>query len=134
MPGEFRTLLIMLLVLLALCLIVAIFMRIVRFIIIICALIIIIPVLFTVLWGDGETYVSKFASLFSPQMEEEINTGYQFYKETDQQDPVVDLDQIKEYGKNAADSIKNAAGSLFSGREDLGSDSDFQSPNSSGGG
>lgn len=118
MTEDIKSFLVILLILLAICLVVAVVMRLTRFIITIVALIIIIPILFTVLWGDGEDYVSKFASIFSPQIEQEINEGYQFYKEQDRQDPVVDLDQLEEYANHAIDSAKGAISSIFSHPEE----------------
>lgn len=93
------------LILLAVCLAVAILMRVTRVIITLVALLIIVPILCTVLWGDGTDYVSKFASIFTPQIEQDINDGYQIYKEENANRPVVDMDQVHEYVEQA----KNAA-------------------------
>jgi len=55
------------------------------------------------MWGDGTPYVSKVASLFAPEIEQQINDGYKMYHDTNAEDPVVDLDQIKAY----LDEFKN---------------------------
>lgn len=93
------------LILLVICLVVAILMRITRVIVMVAALIIIVPIFCTILWGDGTDYVSKFASVFTPQIEQDINDGYQIYKEENEKNPVVDMDQLDEYAGQAKDAV-----------------------------
>ena len=55
-----------------------------------------IPVLFTIFWGDGTEYVSKFASLFEPEHRQQIEEAYRFYKEKDSEDPFIDYDAVSD--------------------------------------
>lgn len=95
------------LILLVICLVVAILMRIARVIVTVAALIIIVPIFCTILWGDGTDYVSKFASVFTPQIEQDINDGYQMYKKENEKNPVVDMDQLDEYAGQAKDAVSD---------------------------
>lgn len=98
---------ILIMVLLVICLAVAIVMRITRVIVTLAALIIIVPILCTILWGDGTGYVSTFASFFTPQIEQDINDGYQVYKEENAKNPVVNKDQLDEYAGQAKDAVSD---------------------------
>lgn len=68
-------------------------------------LLVFVPVLCTIMWGDGQKYVAKVASLFTPEIEQSINEGYGIYHDANAQDPVVDLDQVQAY----IDGVKGAA-------------------------
>ena len=95
---------------------------------------IILPILCAVLWGDGDAYVSKFASIFTPELEQQITDGYHFYKEQDSKDPILDYGQVEEYADGALSRIKNAIRDLFSGKEKHNqSDTVFSSYNSGSG-
>lgn len=106
------------LILLAVCLVVAILMRVTRVIITLVALLIIVPILCTVLWGDGTDYVSKFASIFTPQIEQDINDGYQIYKEENANHPVVDMDQVNEYVEQSKNVVSDWIDSKIKSEED----------------
>jgi len=82
------------------------------------ALAVILPILCTILWGDGEAYVSKFASIFTPEIEEQITEGYRCYKEQDSKDPILDYEQVEEYAGSAMDRVKDAFSGLFGRGED----------------
>lgn len=81
------------------------------------ALAIILPILCTILWGDGDAYVSGFASIFTPEIEERITEGYHYYKEQDSKDPVLDYEQVEEYAGSALDGVKDAFSGLFGRKE-----------------
>lgn len=108
---------IVLIVFLAIAGLMAVITRLFRVGITLISLAIILPILCTILWGDGDTYVSKFASIFTPELEEQITEGYHFYKEQDRKDPVVDYDQVEEYADVAFSKIKEAIMGLF-GKEE----------------
>ena len=92
-------LIIVLFIFLAIAGLVAVVSRLIRVGVTLLALAIILPILCTVLWGDGSSYVSKFASIFTPEIEQRITEGYQFYKEQDSKDPVLDYEQVEREGR-----------------------------------
>lgn len=104
-----QTLLLIVAVILVVLLVVAIFLRLIRIAIALGVIIILVPILCTIMWGDGTDYVSKIASIFTPEIEENINDGYQEYRDKNAEDPVVDMDQLEEYfnqaGKAAGDAL-----------------------------
>lgn len=106
MPAEMDKIVLIALGLLVVCLIVAVLMRITRVIITLALLILIVPIICTVLWGNGDSYVSKFASLFTPDIEQNINDSYHYYREQNEKDPVVDMDQLVEYADQVKDLFK----------------------------
>ena len=103
MPEGMHTIVMITLGLLAVCLVIAVFMRITRVIITLALLLLIVPIICTVLWGNGDSYVSKFASLFTSDIEQNINDSYHYYREQNEKDPVVDMDQLTEYIDRAKD-------------------------------
>lgn len=106
-------LIIVLFIFLAIAGLVAVVSRLIRVGVTLLALAIILPILCTVLWGDGSSYVSKFASIFTPEIEQRITEGYQFYKEQDSKDPVLDYEQVEEYADGALEKAKDAILGLF---------------------
>jgi len=107
MPASLQSLLPILIVLLVVCLAVSIVMRLIRFIVVFAFLLVFIPAVCTVMWGDGGEYVSKFAAMFTPEVEETINNGYQAYHQANAEDPVVDIDQLEEYASIAANTVRD---------------------------
>lgn len=103
------TILAIILVVLAVLLLVALVFRLLKVAVVIALLVITVPIICTIMWGDGTDYVSKFASIFSPGIEVGINDGYEAYREEYAKDPVVDLDQVKQYfddaGKWVGDTV-----------------------------
>lgn len=55
---------------------------------------IVVLIIFTVFWGDGSEYVSKFASFFQPAYKQQIEDAYEYYKRKDSEDPFVDYDAV----------------------------------------
>ena len=108
-------LIIVLIVFLAIAGLAAVVTRLFRVGITLLGLAIILPILCSVLWGDGDVYVSKFASIFTPELEQQITDGYRFYKEQDSKDPILDYGQVEEYADGALSRIKNAIWGLFGG-------------------
>lgn len=106
MPLSSVNILAVILVLLALCLLVSIIMRLTRCIVLFLLLLILVSAAYTITWGDGSAYVSKFASLFSPQIEEQINDGYRFYRAQSSQEPIIDTNQIESYADDAVSAIE----------------------------
>lgn len=65
-------------------------------------LVVLVPILCTIMWGDGSDYVSKFASLFTSDIETGINEGYEAYRDENAKNPVVDLEQVEQYFDDAS--------------------------------
>lgn len=99
MPEQLQTILIVAVVVLALCLVCAIVLRMIKAIAIFAVLLVLVPTLCTIMWGDGHAYVSRFASLFTPEIEQQINDGYQTYFDANAEHPIVDFDDLKNYGQ-----------------------------------
>lgn len=57
---------------------------------------ILLSIMTTVFWGNGQPYVDAFSSLFSPEYAEEIQDAYKNYKEQDAQEPFLDYEDVKE--------------------------------------
>ena len=76
---DARTLLIIFIVVVAICLAVSILLRLTRIALVLAGLFILVPILCTIMWGDGTDFVSKFASIFAPEIEQGINDGYGQY-------------------------------------------------------
>lgn len=55
-----------------------------------------VPVLFTIFWGDGTHYVEDIASCFQPKYQQQITDAYAYYKEKDNEDPLIDYDAVSE--------------------------------------
>lgn len=104
---DLQKLFIIAIILLAIFLIIAIILRLIRIAIVIGALIILVPILCTIMWGNGTTFVSKFASLFTQDIEQSITDGYEQYREQNAKDPIVDIDQIDQYFNDAGQAIKD---------------------------
>lgn len=109
---DIGAILVIILVILAILLVVSLVFRLIKVAIVIAALVIFVPIICTIMWGDGTDYVSKFASIFTPDIEEGISDGYEAYRDEYSKNPVVDMDQVEEYfnqaGKWAGDTIGDA--------------------------
>lgn len=53
-----------------------------------------VPIVFTVVWGDGKAYVSKFASMFQPAYQQQIEDAYRFFKDKDSEDSFIDYEAV----------------------------------------
>ena len=52
---------------------------------------IIIPILFTIFWGDGSAYISELASYLTPNHQQQLEDAYAYYKDQDSKDPIHQL-------------------------------------------
>ena len=68
---------------------------------------IIVPIIFTIFWGDGSEYVSRLASFFQPAYQQQIEDAYEYYKKKDAEDPFID------YG-----AVSSAVTEVFQGTKD----------------
>lgn len=91
---NFQAIVRVIIVLLAVGLVVAALLKLAKAAAVIAALIIVVPILCTIMWGDGQNYVSKIAEFFQPEIEQKINDGYQIYHDQNAKDPVVDLERL----------------------------------------
>lgn len=104
---DARTLLIIFIVVVAICLAVSILLRLTRIALVLAGLFILVPILCTIMWGDGIDFVSKFASIFAPEIEQGINDGYGQYRDQNAKDPIVDIDQLDKYFQDAQQAVKD---------------------------
>ena len=104
---DARTLLIIFIVVVAICLAVSILLRLTRIALVLAGLFILVPILCTIMWGDGTDFVSKFASIFAPEIEQGINDGYGQYRDQNAKDPIVDIDQLDKYFQDAQQAVKD---------------------------
>ena len=112
MSDTGRIIFIVVMVVLIVALIVLLLSKMFQFAIAVAVCLIVVPMLVTITWGDGSEYVSKFAAIFTPGIEESINEGYQYYREENEKDPVVDVDQLEEYANEAKDYLADKAGEV----------------------
>lgn len=76
-----------------------------RVVVVAVVLAILVPICVTIMCGEGETYVARFASLFSPRIEQQINDGYHDFSEAEKKNPVLDSDGMHD----AFNDLWNAA-------------------------
>lgn len=112
MPESARVIFMIVMAILIVAMVVMLLMKLFQFALAVAACVIIVPILVTITWGDGSEYVSKFAAIFTPNIEETINDGYQYYREENEKDPVVDVEQLEEYADEAKEYLADKAGEL----------------------
>lgn len=66
-----------------------------RIFIVFVTVLILLPIVCTIMWGDGQEYVASIASLLPAQEEQRVNGTYQTYHDTNARAPVLDLEQVK---------------------------------------
>lgn len=104
---ELQTLIKIAAILMVICLVLSILFRMARAAIVFLIVLIAVPMLCTIMWGDGSKYVARVASLFTSEIEQQINDGYRVYHNANAEDPVVDLDQIEFYIDKVKGTVKN---------------------------
>ena len=105
---DLKVLLIIFIVILLIVLALAIIFRLIRIAIVLGVIVLLVPILCTIMWGDGSAYISKIATIFTSDIEESINRGYEEYREENAKNPIVDMNQLQEYFDNAGDAVKDA--------------------------
>ena len=75
---------------------------------------IIIPILFTIFWGDGSAYISELASYLTPNHQQQLEDAYAYYKDQDSKDPIIVSDKITD----VFDSIKETEKEVTDGTVD----------------
>ena len=55
---------------------------------------IVIPILFTIFWGDGSAYISELASYLDPKHQQQLEEAYAYYKKRDAEDQTIDYDAV----------------------------------------
>lgn len=102
-------------VILLVLLVIAIIHRAIRLAIVLALLAVLVPASLTILSGDGADYIARFASLFSPAIEQKINNGYQDYSEQEKANPVLDREATQEALDKLWDSAKGKLQSVVGG-------------------
>lgn len=78
---------------------------------------VLIPILFTVFWGDGTEYVHEFASYFAEPYKENITEFYGAFKERDLASPLIDYGAVSEKATHFFETAAQKTGELLgSGR------------------
>lgn len=67
---------------------------------------VIIPILFTIFWGDGSAYITELASYLTPKYQQQLEDAYAYYKEKDAEDPVVDYDAVSNKVTDVFSAVK----------------------------
>lgn len=106
MPFDLKSTLPIILILLAVCLGLSLLMRMFRAFLVTLLLMILLPIVATIMLGNGKSYVSTFASFFTPSLEQHIIDGYDFYQEQYQQNPILDFGQLEKYSRDAVSAFK----------------------------
>ena len=104
---ELQTLIKIAAVLMAICLVLSVLFHMPRAAIVFLVMLITVPVLCTIMWGDGSGYVARIASFFTPEIEQQSNDGYRVYHDANAKDPVVDLNQIESYMDKVKGTVKS---------------------------
>ncbi len=74
---------------------------------------VLIPILFTVFWGDGTEYVHEFASVFAEPHRQNIEEFYEEFKERDREAPVIDYGAVSEKATHVFETAKHEADKLL---------------------
>lgn len=104
---------VILIVLLVICVIAKLF----RVAVGLAAVLILIPILFTIVWGDGSKYIDALGGFMTEEHHERLEDGYQYYKEQDAKDPIIDYDKVVEGFTNVFDGAKEQLTDYFSGTQ-----------------
>lgn len=67
---------------------------------------VLIPILFTIFWGDGSAYISELASYLTPNHQQQLEEAYAYYKKQDAENPIIDSDAVSDKITDVFDSIK----------------------------
>ena len=73
------------------------------------AFLIIVPMLFTVFFGDGGNIVDKVTEYLSPEVAEKVEQGYEYFKDQESEHPLLNHDKIQE-------TVDDVIGQLFEDR------------------
>ena len=79
---------------------------------------IIIPILFTIFWGDGSAYISELASYLTPNHQQQLEDAYAYYKDQDSKDPIINSDAVSDKITDIFDSIKETEKEVTDGTVD----------------
>lgn len=67
---------------------------------------VLIPILFTIFWGDGSAYISELASYLTPNHQQQLEEAYAYYKKQDAEDPIINSDAVSDKITDVFNSIK----------------------------
>ena len=84
-------------ILLAIGLVVAVLFKLAKAAAVLAALVILLPILCTIMWGNGQNYISKIAGFFQPEIEQKINDGYQIYQDQNAKTFIIDFNRLLDY-------------------------------------
>lgn len=65
---------------------------------------ILIPILFTIFWGDGTKYVHQFSSILTEPHKQNVEEFYKKFKETE--DPVIDYGVVSDKATHLFEDFK----------------------------
>jgi len=74
---------------------------------------VLIPILFTVFWGDGREYVHEFTSVFAEPHKQNIEEFYDAFKEREQSSPVIDYEAVSEKATHVFEAVTQEASNLL---------------------
>lgn len=75
---------------------------------------IVVCALFTLFFGDGYDIVHCVTSFMNEEVGVRIEESYGYYKEKEQENPLLDSDKVTEYVTNAFSDLKPFTDSIFS--------------------
>ena len=79
---------------------------------------VLIPILFTIFWGDGSAYISELASYLTPNHQQQLEEAYAYYKKQDAENPIIDSDAVSDKITDVFDSIKETEQEVKDGTVD----------------
>ena len=79
---------------------------------------VLIPILFTIFWGDGSAYISELASYLTPNHQQQLEEAYAYYKKQDAEDPIINSDAVSDKITDVFDSIKETEQEVKDGTVD----------------
>ena len=68
---------------------------------------VLIPILFTVFWGDGTEYVHQFSSVLTEPHKQNVEAFYEKFKESET--PVIDYDAVSDKATHIFEGFKSKA-------------------------
>lgn len=121
MQENYATILVLGLVVAVILFAICIIRRCIRLAIGIAILSVIVPVLFTIFWGDGTAYIAELASYLNPKHQQQIEEAYAYYKAKDAEDPIINYDAVSDKITDVFSSVQEKEDELIETTKDSSS-------------
>lgn len=73
----------------------------------IAVIVFVIPMLFTLYFGDGSNIVNKVTDYLDPTVGQQVEESYKHFKDKEKENPVLDIDAINKAAEQAKEQAKD---------------------------